>query len=388
MILQKTTLISWLTIFILFSPILNHNSFAINRQSSNIKISQKTKLFQPTSFQFSNEIIQTNPLALLQAAKDTLNYFQSKNKTDRDLVKSAILENSIIPSYQAEKTLRFIIKIIETDNIKNIDRFRILNPKFLNNHFTFIRWFGDYKTAKKNKVFIPKWPDGGKLEKGKIKLTNYAAFRIYGSYFKTKKYKHALYSIVDKTFEKTTRFRYSKQDIINNKLPKHTFRKKIKPLVWLTRNGLEEALLQGTAIVIMPNNKQKIFNVSQSNGMLYDKTIKNNLYQKRYWYFKEVKDIHGTNGTPHLKILKHGGIAFAGDIKNIGLGKIIALRYQNPLTQIMEIRLGVLLDRGSAFSNNLYQLDLFAGIFNNRNQFKKKIRKLPNTVEAYLLIKK
>lgn len=345
----------------------------------------KSTLFQPIQIQFSEEKIKTNPKALLAAAQYGLRYFQSTWKRDRDLVKSSVLESSIINAQDAEKTLKFIVNTIKEDLSHGNNKFRILNSAFLKKHFTFIKWFGDQEEAKRNKVTIPIWPDGGTLAPGKIKLTNYAVFRIPGSYKKTYEYPHALYEITDYYFDETVRFRYSKQTIVNRMLEQPSFHGKVKPLVWVSRKGLESALMQGSAIVRLSGGKEKIFNVHKSNGMIYDKMIKNPYDQKKYWFFKEIKDIDGKNGGAHLKIIKLGGVAFAGDLKNLGLGKFIALRYQNPISRENEIRLGVLADRGNAFSNNLYQLDLFAGIFDNKIQFKHNINKLPNTVNAYLL---
>ena len=118
--------------------------------------------------------------------------------------------------------------------------------------------------------------------------------------------------------------------------------------------------------------------------MSYDKSLQNGITQKKYWYFKDVTATQKQS----LKFINYGGTVFAGNINDIGLGKIIVLSYQNPITKKDEVRLGILLDRGSAFSNNLYQLDLYAGIFKSRDGFKKYMRNLPNTTKAYILAKK
>ena len=95
------------------------------------------------------------------------------------------------------------------------------------------------------------------------------------------------------------------------------------------------------------------------------------------------KNFSKTNGV----LLNHSGAVFAGDIYNIGLGKIIAIKYKNPLSKCDEVRLGVLADSGGALTNNLYQLDLFMGVFDNKDKFKSRIRNMPNSVEAYILVK-
>ena len=62
-------------------------------------VKNKEELFFKTNIKFSNESIQTDPDALLRAAKCSLRYFISSNKKDTDLVKSKILEKRIFPHY-------------------------------------------------------------------------------------------------------------------------------------------------------------------------------------------------------------------------------------------------------------------------------------------------
>ena len=358
-------------------------SFAHTRSNQPARL-----LFKPISPDFAQEHIKTNPQDLLLVAQDMLVYFNSKYLQERVLTESLIFEDSLLPVAKAKETLEFIVKVIQEDKKKHAGKYRILNPKFLEKHFDFLQWYCDYEAALKNKIHIPKWPDGGILAKDKIKITHYAVFKIQGSPKKTKKYNQALYEIIDSAFASVIVPQLSKQDIVTGRLESDVFKKHVKPLIWVTRDGLEEALMQGTAIVIMPDYSRRVFNVSKSNNMVYDKTHGKHYQQKRYWYFKEVKDITGKDGGPHLRIISHGDVAFAGDLTSLGLGKLIALRYKNPISHEPEIRLGVLSDRGSAFVNNLYQLDFFRGTFFTRDEFKKKITSMPNTTHAYLLAKK
>ena len=346
-------------------------------------VKNKEELFFKSDVKFSNESIQTDPEILLRAAKCSLRYFISTNKKDTDLVKSKILEKRIFPHAQAKKTLRFIIKTIEEDKGKPKSKQRIMNTNFLNKNFQFIKWYGDKYQAKINGIVIPKWPDGGELKNGKIKLTSYATFISKGNYFKTKEFPHALFSMVSPNFDKSIRFWHSKQDIFSGVLEQNKYKKHVKPLVWLSKNDVEEALMQGNIVTRMPNGDEKTFIVHKSNGVPYNKKVKKFCEQKKYWYFKKL-----SADEKYPKMTDLGKAAFAGDVENIGLGKIIAIRYKNPINNKREIRLGVLIDRGSAFSNNLYQLDLFAGKFDNREQFRNFIKYLPNTVEAYLLKKR
>jgi hypothetical protein len=50
--------------------------------------------------------------------------------------------------------------------------------------------------------------------------------------------------------------------------------------------------------------------------------------------------------------------------------------------------LGVLGDLGGAFANNLYQLDLFAGVFRTKDAFKSWIKGISDAVQAYVMVKR
>lgn len=343
-------------------------------------IATPTSLFHPQQPTFSSEKIITSPYALLRAARYALSFFESGEPEDRQIVSSSLLERNILPSAHAKKTLRFIIKTIEQDHRAKRKNFRIQDPQFLKKHFTFIKWNGDYKGAAKQHVFIPQVP-----QPGNIRLTSYAVFSAKGNYYKTKEFPHALYKIKSKIFDKKIRMKYPKQPILKGLLEQKQFNKHVSPMVWISRDGLEEALMQGTIVIVMPNGQKRVFNVDKSNDFLYDRKIKSGWPQKKYWFFKEIKNLEKTKPNNKQRVIQHGGLVVAGDLDNFGLGKIIALRYINPQTKQKEIRLVVLADRGSAFENNLYQLDLFAGMFKNRASFKHILRTFPPTVQAYFL---
>jgi hypothetical protein len=319
--------------------------------------------------------IVTNPMHLQLAAKDALNFFKNPTKKNRMITEPKAFGKHVLSSAKTKETLEFIINVIENDK-KHKRRFRILDSKFLKRHFRFIKWSGDVDSAPKGKCC--------KVPHGKIKLTEYAVFMVRGSYYRTKDYPYALYAMVDKNFIKKERFKYTKQDIVTKDplkcvFNKSEFKNKVKPLVWLSRESLEETMMQGTAIIKMPDQRQVMFTVSKNNGIAYDTTLKDRKQQKRYWYFKGVgRNRFGKDKT---------GVVFAGDLYNIGLGKIIAIKYQNNITKKKEIRLGVLSDFGGAFTNNLYQLDLFSGIFKKRWEFNKWKLQFPNFVEAYVLVR-
>lgn len=345
--------------------------------------------FRPCSCPITNEDIIVDPDALLNVAQYSLAFFASTNKDIHAMVKSKQLDCGLMPCSQAQNTLSFIVDTIKTD--KKLGRaHRILDKEFLEKNFTFIRWYGDHAAARGNHVCIPKWHDKGALVDGKIKLTSYAVFRRRGSYYKTAKRSCALYEIISDEFRDKLRLAFTKQEILAGALDGKEYKKHIRPLIWLSAADLEEALMQGSVIAVMPNGKKRLFNVYKSNGFEYDKKVANKENQKKYWFFQEIKEnqripIGSFNGN---QLVKFGGVLFAGDERNLGLGKIVALQYKNTKTKKNEFKLGVLADRGSAFSNNLYQLDLYSGIFNNTVEFKDFIAQFPPTVKAYILKKR
>ena len=382
---------NYLICLILISPTIkayhleSQEIFSLKTKGETQNRSDVIDFFHPCKISLNNQSVITDPAVLLDAAKSAFRYFKSQNKINKKIINPRLFSQKIMSPYQVKNTLEFIISSIEQD-IKKKTSPRILNSTFLEKNFKFIKWSGDYKSAQKNNVKIPENVDNGKIPKGKIRLTNYAAFVLNGNNNKTNKFPCALYSIKSKDFESKGRFRYTKQDVFDGALHNKKNKNQVTPLVWLNKNDLETAIMQGTTYVKMPNGKKRLFVVDKNNGFSYDKKIKNSIEQKRYWYFKEINNpnYYKKKGV-HIN---HGGVVFAGDIYNVGLGKIIAIKYQNPISKKDEIRLGILADSGSALTNNLYQLDLFAGIFDTQNEFKKWLKQIPNTVEAYILVKK
>ncbi|MCF7799601.1 hypothetical protein K9M16_01220 [Candidatus Babeliales bacterium] len=372
----------FILILILFTNIFCQNSKKIDLKKF---FSLSHSPFNNNNFsnKFSNKEIFTDISSLYNATRDSLRYFKEKELFAYHFVKPRDFTVQILSWQRTMQTLEFILQTIEEDK-KNNSKFRILDPNFINKNFKFIKWSGDIETAFQNKIVIPEYADG-KIPKNQIRLTNYAIFKTTGSYLKTKKYSCALYQIIAQEFAEKDRFKFTKQQIIDGALNTINYKNKIKPIVWLDRDGLEDAIMQGSIVVEMPDGKNRIFNVDKSNGMDFDKIIKDLKAQKRYWYFKELEQNTIENNITHLN---HGQAIFAGDINNIGIGKLISVVYINPVTKQKEARLGVLCDTGGAFKDNLYQLDYFMGIFDDKKHFYSQIRHLPNTVEAYILAKK
>lgn len=361
------------------------NNYASHQQSiSPSETNKDAKAFFLKSMPpFHDEYIATSPESLLQAAKDTLSHFQKK-KGDifRELDPGFFRE--ILPWKYVVHTLNYIIDLIEEDKKKG--KFRILDPEFLNKNFNFIRWNADRDHALQQNIELP--------FNGNILLTNYVIYNVQARQHKTEKYirarQHkqeqytcALYQLLDKKIAP----KFSKQEIIKGALEKPLYKKKVKALAWLTERDFEDVLLQGSVFVTFPNGVQKFFMVDVNNGIAYAKELRDKKLQRRYWFYREVPNKNGSLAQIKKKISSRKKVIFAGNI-DLGIGKIIALRYVNQVTKKQEVMLGVLADTGGAFMNNLYQLDLFLGIYSNKETLKKQQKQIPSTAQAFIMYRR
>lgn len=313
----------------------------------------------------ANARIDTNANDLLKIAQSSIQYLHSpKAKTDKD-INSVLFKNKNLYLRNTSKTLEKLSSMIK--NNPN------LTLRDLNRQFRYIKWNGNTKD-----------------NPNKIRLTKYLVFKVNGSYVKTNKYKYALYSSpndeiglsqsqIKQRKKSLTRFKYTKQDALKGAIDN-----KAKALAWITQDGLEEALMQGTILVQFPDYNKKIFNVHKSNGIDYKKYL-TKYKQKRYWYFKETNAFNGYGKNPGTRTIIKPNVTFAGDVKHLGFGTLIAIKYKNILTQRDEIKLGIIADTGGAFRNNLKQLDYFTGTFNDKASFKKETMFIPDYVEAFIL---
>ena len=187
----------------------------------------------------------------------------------------------------------------------------------------------------------------------------------------------------DKQKDTLLRYKYTKQDVLSGVYEKDGESEgKATPIVWLTREGIEEAIMEGTVKVKFDDGSSFFYNVDRNNGISYDRSIKNPRLQKRYWYFRKVENLKGYGKEIPSKITIYPKVTFAGDVYNLGLGKFILLKYSND-----KFIPGIIADTGGAFIPNLYQLDFLSGVFNSKKEFLNYIKTLPSEAEAYILIK-
>lgn len=331
------------------------------------KIAQVRHFFSPVKrlCDIGLEVV-TEPRALLSIIKDTLRYFNTYSATS-----GLYPTNDWLSCDRVKQTLEFVAATIEKD--LQSGNFRILDPQFIQENFKALKWSADSKQASKNNPDFP--------VDGRIRLTNYAVFCVEGSSVKTASCPYALYQLQDPALQK----KYTKQEVLAGALDAAVRYGKVKPLVWLSRDGIEDALMQGTIAVRMPQGNIDVFGLDCNNGIIYDKAIKDPRDQKRYWFYRRV----ACSGAPAHEaarlIAQRAQVVFAGDIQNLGIGKLIALKYPDPISGKSSLRLGVLADTGSAFSSNLYQLDLFAGLFTSRQHFSQYMKTSPQFADAFIL---
>lgn len=321
----------------------------------------KNQTLEKTEFDFSEK-------DLLKVLINTKEYFQKYSSEDPIVNRVGFLESAEINLNDILKTIDYLIKITEED-IKENRISRLKNTDFLNENFKIIRWY-PYNPKDKNQT-------------EKIRITKYAIFTHEGSKNKTKEFNIPLYGLKsnDMFYKK-----YTKQDVLSGIFEKKGKEyNKAEPLVYLTREGLEEALMEGTLLVKYKDNKSEFFNVDRNNGIAYVKGL-DRKKQKRYWYFKQVNSINGYGNKIENRIKIEPAVTFAGDVFNIGLGRVVALKYD--LQGKKTTKIGIIADTGGAFLPNLHQLDFLAGIFKTRQDFINYSKSLPPYVDVYFLIKK
>lgn len=314
--------------------------------------------------------VNFNQRDLLTVLVNTRKYFQDYSSEDPEILRTGILATQGVTVPDVLKTLDFMIAVLKED-IANNRATRLQDPKFINSNFRVIKWTPYNPKDKKQK---------------QLRITKYAVFTHPGSRKKTSNFNTPIYSLKDNSNKNTFYTKYTKQDVLSGIYePGGKEFGKVKSLAYLTRTGLEEALMQGTILINFPDGYRAFFNVDRNNGMSYIRGLKATA-QKRYWYFREVDAIKGYGYKIDAKISIKPGVTFAGDVLNIGLGRVIIIEHTKGGRK--HLQMGVMADTGGAFLPNLYQLDFLAGIFKSQKEFRQNISQLPEYATAYFLVKK
>ncbi|MBD2664282.1 hypothetical protein B6N60_01173 [Richelia sinica FACHB-800] len=320
--------------------------------------------------QLPNAKINFKQTDLLTVLINTRQYFQEHAEDDPDTQRRGILGSQGVTVADILKTLDFMINVLEED-ISNKRVTRLQDADFINKNFRVIKWTANH-------------PD--KPQQKRLRLTKYAAFTHPGSHKKTATYNTPLYALKDENKGDKFYTKYTKQDVLSGIYePGGKEFGKVEPIAYLTRQGLEEALMQGTVLVNFTDGTKAFFNVDKNNGMSYVPGLKAT-QQKRYWYFKQVDAIKGYGYKIDAKISIKPGVTFAGDVLNVGLGRIIVIESNKGRRK--QLQMGIIADTGGAFLPNLHQLDFLAGVFQSQQDFQQYIRQLPEYTNAYILVKK
>lgn len=314
--------------------------------------------------------VSFNQKDLLFVLANTRKYYQDYANQDPDILRTGLLGTAGVSVQDTLKTLDFMIAVLKED-IANNRTTRLQDPNFINNNFRVIKW----------SAYKPQNP-----KQKRLRITKYAVFTHTGSRKKTANYNIPIYSLKDSLSGDNFYTKYTKQDVLSGIYePGGREYGKVEPLAYLTRQGLEEALMQGTILINFTDGTREFFNVDRNNGMPYIRGVKPTA-QKRYWYFRKVNAIKGYGYKIDAKISIKPGVTFAGDVLNIGLGRVIVIEYGQGKNK--RLKMGAIADTGGAFLPNLYQLDFLAGIFKTNRDFSRYISQLPEYATAYILVKK
>jgi membrane-bound lytic murein transglycosylase len=320
---------------------------------------------------WAQQIDIQDPDTLVEGAYSTLVYIRSNRNSDQRGIHPGMLGTYGITVEQIEWTLALLVQTAQNRPDKLND------PVWMENNFDLYLWNADA---------LPREAE----HDGKIRLTKYVVYQVKGSAVQTKKYNYALWQVPHEELKYTDleaekkkdllRFKLTRQDILNGAL-KEQYSDQAKPLIWLERENIHEAIMQGTIAVQTENGDIQWFNVHRSNNYPYKRGFKAES-QERYWYFREVDSPMGWGWQTENKIILSPYGSVAGDVDNLGLGKVIWLQEGS------KVHLVILSDTGGAFQPNLQQLDWFIGLVHSKEDMLKKSSRLPSFVHAGILVAK
>jgi len=340
-----------------------------------------------------NKLVDFKASELCDVSENTKNYLQ-QFKDDKFAVHKGTTFNGDVSLLRVEKTLDFICKTYR-DDVRSNQNSRLHNRNFIKRNFDFYRWNPDINTARaiaKKSTNKIKSKMLNNIPNDKIFLTKYYTKLLEASEVKTIQYNQALYALpedekglsleqTEENKDEFIRYQYTRQEIIDGALVDN---KLVNPLIWLTEEALHDVLLQGTGVVKV-GNKTRYFNVHRNNGIAYDYAI-GKREQPRYWYFIEVPSIMGYGLKQENKISIKPHVTFAGNVKQLGLGKLFMVSYERHNENIA--RIGVLADQGGAFDNNLFQLDMLVDSYKGWQDYHQANKHIPDYTKAWLMLVK
>lgn len=334
--------------------------------------------FKKEEFTYNQKIaIDTDALA--QITKEVSHFLSTAHKSSFYMnVDEGKVFKGIITLDDVRDTIDFLAKAFqEKPN-------QLKKHWFYKHHFDFYRWYSDGTLCPAK---IGKLPRGWKGSPENLRITNYRMCKIHGSRTKTKNYCFPLYVKPSDEEGKTrayirdhnnefVRFKYTRNEIFHGALKAD---ERTKAVAWITPQGYEELAMQGSAVIDFEHeNNPQTFQVVVANGKEG---------ADKYWFVAPYEKRKPSKKYP-IKVEPVPGVSFAGNIADVGFGKVLVMVGKNPLTLEKEMRIGVLVDTGSAFQDNLCKLDLFTGYFEDHHLFDEHCKQYPHTAEVYVLIKK
>lgn len=332
---------------------------------------------------------------LCDVAEHTVAYLSQGNTYDPATIHGGTTPWLTTPTERIKDTLTFLCQVVNEDAESGRPS-RLTDPEFITREFDIVRWSPDQHRAQQlsdNKPLLQHLPEDRllltkyyiRLADGKAKQSPTAPHALYGLPYDEE---HLTLEEADAKKDQITRYQWGKQAIVSKESSQaqSRFMQELAPaLVWLSRRDLEGALLQGTAVVQDPLGDRRYFNVHRNNGIAYDRTIRPEA-QERYWYFKEVTGVLGYGKDADYKIPIKPQVTVAGDIFQLGLGRLILLRTEEHGQPTF--RLTILADTGGAFHDNLYQLDWLSGYYHDWDDYHRNNRQIGDYADAWLLLKR
>ena len=135
-------------------------------------------------------------------------------------------------------------------------------------------------------------------------------------------------------------------------------------------------MMQGTIALRFQDGIIQLYNVHRHNNMPYVRGHSHRA-QQRYWYFRKVDSVYGWGHEKKIRLFPY--VALAGDVENLGLGKVFWMQ-SNGIS-----RLAILADTGGAFQPNLGQLDWFVGQWPSKSAYRQGVAQMPSHTRTGVL---
>ncbi len=335
-----------------------------------------TKCDAQNPFSFDKKVI-VDPAKLIDIAEHTTEFLKSVHVSNYISVNVGTLFNdTAITMEDVQATVEFIACMGK----KHPEWLK--GTWFYTQYFDFYRWHTDHACFIKEGPFPRGWlrpPDA-------VRITNYRTLKIHASDHKTKKYDYPLYEVptdekkhvpayISSNKNEFLRFLYSLPEILEGALVDD---QKTKVLAWVTESGYRECVMQGGCVLEFEQGDSYKVQVTGHNG----KEGKD-----RYFFMQKAKPRKKSGKYP-VKVEPIADVSFAGDIEALGFGKVFVFIGKNSQTLEKEMRVGVLVDTGGAFKNNVCKLDLYVGECDSVLQFREKSSHFPHSAQVYMIIKK